>query len=65
MSALISYTYGDIEYFVDFLLEELRPQDAPHQPIQFIYLCEEDIRAELRGLRAEFGPNRFMVGLDS
>jgi len=65
MSALITYTYGETEYFVDFLLEELRPIDRPHQPVKFIFICEDDVRAQLRGLRAEFGPNRFMQGLDN
>lgn len=62
--AMPVYTYGEHEYFVDFRLQELRPIDAPHQTIQFITLCEDDIRADLRGIRAEFGPIHYMRGLD-
>ncbi len=64
LRALPVYSYGEREYFVDFKLQELRPIDAPHENILFITLCEEDIRAELRVIRAEFGPLHYMRGLD-
>jgi hypothetical protein len=62
--ALPVYTYGEREYFVDFRLQELRPIDAPHENIQFITLCEDDIKEDLRGIRAEFGPCCYIPGLD-
>ncbi len=64
LKSLPVYSYGEREYFVDFKLQELRSIDAPHEVIHFITLCEDDIRAELRGIRAEFGPTHYMQGLD-
>ena len=59
------YCYRGVEYFVDFRGEELRPADEPHKAYPFIYLCDEQLKAELRGLRAEFSSCLYyMMGLD-
>jgi len=56
--------YGDMEYYVDFRLQEMRPADEPHKAFPFIFLCDEQLKANLRALRAEFSTPCFMEGLD-
>ena len=59
------FEYRDVEYFVDFRGEELRPVDEPHKAYPFIYLCDEELKKQLRGLRAEFSSCLYyMMGLD-
>ena len=58
------YCYKGVEYFVDFRLQELRPKDHPHKFIPFTQLTNEQVKAELRGLRAEFSTPCYMEGLD-
>ena len=51
--------------YVDFRLQELRPVDEPHKAYPFIYLCDEELKKQLRGLRAEFSSALYyMMGLD-
>jgi len=56
--------YRDVEYFIDFRLQQLRPAHEPHKAYPFVYLYDEELKAQLRGIRAEFFTPCFMEGLD-
>ena len=59
------YCYNGIECFVDFRGEEMRPADEPHKSFPFFRLTDDRVKAELRGLRAEFSNCMYyMMGLD-
>lgn len=49
--------------YVDFKLRELRVVDSPSVSTPFHKLAEAT-KARVRGIRAEFGPNEYMEGLD-
>lgn len=49
--------------FVDFKLEEIRAVSMPSLALPFVDL-QEETKAAIRGLRAEFGPNCYIEGLD-
>ncbi len=53
----------DKEYFVDFKLQELRDVHTTER-VPFIDIFNEDLKAKIRGIRAESGPNVYMKGLD-
>ena len=50
-NALPRITIGNVTYFVDFRLEEIRPINAPFLAIYFDDL-DEGYKAEIRGIRA-------------
>jgi hypothetical protein len=56
--------YRDVEYFIDFRCQQLRPVHEPHKHYPFIYLCDEELKAQIRGIRAEFSTPCYMQGLD-
>lgn len=53
------------DYFVDFRLKELRPVDQPQKSFPFMFICDPQVKADLRALRAEFSTPCYMVELDS
>jgi hypothetical protein len=53
----------DKEYFVDFKLQQLRDVHTA-EPVPFTDIYDEELKAKIRGIRAEFGPNVAMPGLD-
>ena len=58
------YSYMDSEYYVDFRLREMREKDNPYNAVPFITLMDESVKADLRGLRAEFSTPCYMPELD-
>lgn len=60
---IIEYGINNTKYFVDFKLQEIRSVDTA-QSIKFADIPEEDLKARIRAIRAEFGPNVNMPGLD-
>lgn len=58
------YCYMDQEYFVDFRLRELRGVSNPHQRFPFCFITDPEMKAQLRGLRAEFSTPCYMPELD-
>ena len=52
-------------YFIDFRLEELRPVEQPFKSFPFVFLCDEQLKAKIRGQRAAAGHNYHMVGIDT
>jgi hypothetical protein len=63
--SLPMYSHLDMEYFVDFRCQELRPIETPHKPIPFLFIMDETMKSELRAIRAEFWGSCFMHGLDN
>jgi hypothetical protein len=63
-TALPTFEYREVEYFVDFRLKELRPVDEPYKRYPFAFLCDDELKAQLRGLRAEFSTPCYMPELD-
>ena len=51
------------ECYVDFKLKELRKVSLPSMAVPFSLLMNET-KAIVRGIRAEFGPNEYIEGLD-
>ena len=53
-----------VNFIVDFRLEEVRPVNAPFLAIYFDDL-DEQFKKQIRGIRAERGPNAYIKGLDN
>lgn len=57
--------YKNATYFVDFKLEELRQVEKPFMNIKFSDLgWDPELKAKVRGIRAEAGPNVYIASLD-
>jgi type I restriction-modification system DNA methylase subunit len=56
-------TYNNVEYFVDWKLQEVRNVKTA-EPTKFTDIQSNEFKAALRFLRAEKGPNVNMPGLD-
>jgi hypothetical protein len=52
-------------YFIDFRLEELRPIEQPFKSFPFVFLCDEQLKAKIRGQRAVSWQVYHMAGIDS
>lgn len=61
--ALPKVTYNGVTMFVDFRLGEVRDVKAPHNITPFGRL-DNELKAKIRGIRAEYSPNVYMEGLD-
>jgi hypothetical protein len=62
--ALPHFHHDGIDYFIDFRLEEIRPVNAPWQSIPFVFLCDEEMKAQIRGIRFDHWGQCYMAGLD-
>jgi len=63
VKALPIVRYNDIEYFVDWKLQEVRNIKTA-QSIKFTDIHKDELKAAIRFLRANEGPNVSMPGLD-
>ena len=52
------------DYFIDFRLQEIRPIDQPWNSTPFTAINDETLKAQIRGIRAEFWGLFYMEGLD-
>lgn len=63
MNALRTIETAGGEAYIDFRLKEIRLTTAPSIGISFGDLTKA-MKAEIRGIRAEVGPNHYIEGLD-
>ena len=54
---------GDKQYFIDFKLQQLRDVHTAEY-VPFTDIHDEELKAKIRGIRAEKGSNVYMKGLD-
>ena len=58
------FNWDGTDYFIDFRLEEIRPVTRPWESIPFIFLCDEECKTLIRGIRFDHWGQCYMAGLD-